>query len=210
MEKSQDIKWVFISDQDTAVSRAYLAEILQNHASANTIIGRIGCIPTSYTYSLPIFQMCHKYPILQSGIAISIDLVPKIKNITNKIEYDIGITCYTAQFYDDFKFQFLPATSEYRPIFYLASFYPSSSSSLPQKYLHVSGIKAYPFLSPFAQGELTLGSKLQFMDTYINATIDKVFQFKCSDSLESNITIVPPPEIFSLPNIIEIRCFNET
>lgn len=203
-------KWIFISSQSTAVAPRYVSYILnsiQTEKTENLLLGRFGCIPTSFINGIVHeFKLCYRFPILESGFAFTSDLLQTkrfqelIKEIENdinssnndekinsnldslyefdsepdydstekynlsslKIEYLIGLGTSEANAIDDFRFSYFASNSTFRNSLFLASFNPSSSSNLDIAFLHASGIRFKEKVTPFAEGEIILGTGLNF------------------------------------------------
>lgn len=79
-----------------------------------------------------------------------------------KLEYLIGLGTYHANVIDDFRFSYFASNSSFRNSLFLASFNPSVSSNLDITFLHASGIRFKEKVSPFADGEIILGTGLSF------------------------------------------------
>lgn len=138
------------------------------------------------------FKLCYRFPILESGFAFTSDLLQtkqfqqlikeieidlnstKYDEINNselkskfnfsllKLEYLIGLGTSEANAIDDFRFSYFASNSTFRNSLFLASFNPSSSSNLDIDFLHASGIRFKEKVTPFAEGEVILGTGLNF------------------------------------------------
>lgn len=100
--------------------------------------------------------------IIDSTTTLDIDSTIKHKLSSLKLEYFIGLGTHEADAIDDFRFSFFASNSTFRHSLFLASFNPISSSNLDPNFLHASGIRFKEKVSPYAEGEIILGTGLNF------------------------------------------------
>lgn len=227
-------KWIFMSDFETAISPGYIKYILSMINNRNTIIGRFGCIPTSSitSYNVTYFKLCYKYPILQSGFAISSDFFENsfFKSLINafnsknrffnqyRIEYLIGLGSeYNSNCIDDFRFSYFTSYFENRQSLFLPSFYPRSSSNLDIPFIHASGITFTRKVSPFMSAEIVLGVGIKFNNSVYeyndhvkieclnNGQLD--FDLKKQSGFNDDKYIKLPPMDYVDPLLVQVYCF---
>lgn len=203
---SQDkkIKWIFMYDSETSISKNYIIEILSNIKNKNTIVGRIGCLPTDYINYFNDFEICHKYPLIEAGFAFSSDLIPFYKTYSPKLDYSIGISFKNANFIDDFNFSFLSPYKKREQAF-LATFSPYYVSDLPDSFIHATGIKISLKLSPFFKTKVKLGTNIMAFGK--NTSVSSILNFHCLSS-SSKHNIINPPSVASESYNIYIKCFD--
>lgn len=204
-QRSEGVKWLFVHGSDTAVSRGYLIDVLSRVECANTVVGRIGCLPTEYADEFADFGVCHKYPILEAGFAFSRDLIAKFRECARAVDYAVGISFGGARFVDDFRFSFLPPQRERESLF-LATFAPARASDLPPAFAHAAGVRVPLRLSPLFRADAILGANLTAFGRV--TPVSALVSLHCLDADAPAQLLLPPP-VAAPTHSVHIRCFDE-
>lgn len=196
----EDVNWVVVVSRETGFAPFYLLSLLQSIQAHRTVVGRFGCLPTSAVPENVAFKRCHRYPIAESGFAISVDLLKHVKDISPRFEYSVGLSLVgiNVAWIDHFAFRFLKP--HHRESGFLASYFPWSASDLPPESAHASGITVDVMLTPHGEASVPLGSNFTFLGNEIRAS--DVIRVQCDDD------IVRPPRIYSRQPVFRVPCFS--
>jgi hypothetical protein len=196
-------QWILLCDAETGIAPFYLLSFLATVAPLRTVIGRFGCIPTPELPPNRPFRRCHRHPITRSGFLFTTDLLNQFQMVSPVLEYSVGLSFQEATFIDDFRFQFLPANSWFRRSTFLASFWPSASSSLPFRFSHASGLQVPVVFTPYLRGMSVLGGTTAIPRGVVETS--EFVDVKCG--LPNGRTVGSVGVYLRRP-VVEIRCFD--
>ena len=200
VSKIEDVNWVVVVSRETGFAPFYLLNLLQSIQARQVVVGRFGCLPTAAVPEDVAFKRCHRYPIAESGFAMSADLLTHVKDVSPRFEYSVGLSLVgiDVAWIDHFAFRFLKP--HHRESGFLASYFPWSASDLPPETAHASGITVDVMLTPHGEASVPLGSNFTFLGNDIHSS--DVIRVQCDDD------IVRPPRIYSRQPVFRVPCFS--
>lgn len=200
-----ETQWVVISKKNTYFGVNFLASILDSYEPFNTVVGRFACKSfINHSSSLLPFKKCLPYPIIESGFAISSDLLLSLSFKTHSLNDDLAYSFRNARIIDDFRFNYFNATYS-RSVFnenpYIASFTSPTKPNISSLFYHIFGFSFSALLSPFAKALVIIGEGIHFRHKKLSS---QIIQLECFNY--SNWTILTPPFIYHSNITLRLKC----